>query len=449
VRDFYTFGRDRPEEGDTFYLGFGPDQDINGYLLQLDFEGRETEAPGINRDDPPLVWECSTGNGSWEEVAPSREGDGDTTGGLNNAHGSLVLSLPLSMQPDVLDGARAYWIRCRYESRRPEEQGRYDVQSPRLRNITPYVLGAAAPATHAQFVTLETLGRSTGDPGQTFHLQHAPVLSLLEGETIQIEEERDGETVWIDWIRVADFAASDRYDRHFTLDESTGEVSFGPCVIQSDGTTHQYGRVPEAGRSIRISRYRHGGGVLGNVPAGKVQVLRSAIPYVDRVTNRRRATGGRDQESLEEARLRATRIVRAQQRAVTAEDFEAFAVQSSRRVARVKCVGAGEMERAGQEIALPPGTVDLLVVPAAFDALQAGSMTERDLRALAIDQPLRHTVRSYLDRFRLLTTTVNVREPRYLALRVAVQIVVSGHHPVERVVPRVRELLRLSPSSLP
>ncbi|MBN1641143.1 MAG: putative baseplate assembly protein [Anaerolineae bacterium] len=448
VRDFHIFGQDRPEEGDAFYIGIGPDVDISGYILRLEFEARETEAPGINRDDPPLVWECSVGNDRWEKTPPSRERGGDTTGGLNNPRGSLVLELPLSAQPDLVHGQRAYWIRCRYESQRPEEQGRYTVQSPRLRAITPYVLGAAVPATHAQFVLAETLGRSSGDPGQAFRLLHAPVLSPIDGETIQVEEERDGEPVWIDWARVSDFAASERYDRHFTLDESTGEVAFGPCVIRPDGTTQQYGRVPEANRLIRISRYRHGGGVQGNVPAGKLQVLRSAIPYIDRVMNPRRATGGRDQESLEEAKLRATRIVRAQQRAVTAEDFEAFAVEASRRVARAKCIGGGEMDRPTPDVALPPGTVDLLIVPAAFDALQAGSLAERDLRALVVDQSLRQTVRAYLDRYRLLTTTVNVREPRYLAVRVSVQVVASEQARQGQVVPRITELLRLHISPL-
>jgi hypothetical protein len=92
--------------------------------------------------------------------------------------------------------------------------------------------------------------------------------------------------------------------------------------------------------------------------------------------------------------------------------------------------------------------VDLLVVPAAFDALQAGSLAERDIRALAVDQSLRHTVRSYLDRYRLLTTTVNVREPRYLAVRVAAEVVAAANAHRRDIVSRVSELLRLYISPL-
>jgi predicted phage baseplate assembly protein len=443
IEDFYTFSRQRPQIGDTFYIGFDGSQDMSGYVLWLAFQARDTEAPGINREDPPLVWECSVGSGRWEEIEPSKElRERDTTGGLNNAEGSIVFYLPLAFQPDLVHGRSAYWIRCRYEPRRPE-QGTYGLQSPRLRGLSAFTLGGAVPATHAQIVSAEVLGRSSGEPGQIYRLQHAPVLALRADESVEVQEERDGETIYVPWERVPDFPRSDRYDRHFTLDEATGELCFGPCVIQPDGTTYQYGRVPEAGRSIRISQYRHGGGVPGNVPANKLQVLRSAIPYVDRVTNRRRATGGRDQETLEEAKLRAQRIVRAQQRAVTADDFESLARQSTRTVARVKCVGAGELEGDGGTSRLPPGMVELLVVPAAFDALALG-----DLSALSVSQPLRSTVASYLNRYRLLTTTISIREPRYLGIAVHAQIVPSEVHAPASVVDRVRQLLRLYLSPL-
>ena len=437
IEDFYTFDRDRPQVGDTFYLGFDDSQDISGYVLRLVFECRETQAPGVRREDPPLVWECSLGDGIWEEVPLStRRGEKDTTGGLNNAEGNLVLYLPLSMMPDQVHGRTAYWVRCRLEPRH-EGQGMY-AQSPRIRGIAAYVQGGTTPATHAEIVSQEMLGRSNGEPGQVFHLQHAPVLALRPGETVEVEEEREGEIVYVPWERVADFCLSDSHDRHFTLDEATGEACFGPCVIQPNGTTRQYGRVPEAGRFIRTSQYRHGGGILGNVPAGKLQVLRSAIPYIDRVINLRRASGGRDQESLEEAKLRAQREIRAQQRAVTAEDFQSLTKEASRAVARVKCNAVGEMPSGAREGTLPPGMVDLLVVPAVFDALRAG-----DLSRLAVDEELKGTIRSYLDRYRLLTTTVNIREPHYLGIKVHAEIVPSEYHQPETVVERVTELLKL------
>ena len=47
------------------------------------------------------------------------------------------------------------------------------------------------------------------------------------------------------------------------------------------------------------------------------------------------------------------------------------------------------------------------------DALRA-----HDLARLAIDQPVRQAIQAYLDQYRLLATTLQVREPDYLAVKV-------------------------------
>ncbi len=431
IEVFHAFDQQQPQVGDTFYLGFDETQNISGHILRLTFQCERTQAVGIRREDPPLVWECSVGDGLWEEVQPStRTGEQDTTGGLNNPEGRLVLYLPLTMKPSQVNGRNAYWLRCRIEQRRPE-QGMY-TESPRIVNVTAHALGAATRATHAIIVREEILGHSNGDPGQVFHLQNAPVLDLRPGETVEVEEKRDGEVVFVPWELVLDFADSDRYDRHFTLDPAMGEVSFSPAVRQPDGTVRQYGRVPETGRSIRFSQYRHGGGGAGNVPASKIQVLKSAIPYIDQVTNLRRAEGGRDQESLEEVKMRAARELRAQQRAVTAEDYENLARRASRAVARVKCRAPGKGDGT-----LPPGMLELLIVPTALDALQVG-----DLSKLQIDQALRQTVVDYLDRYRLLTTTLQVREPTYLGVKVHAEIVPDEYSPPDIIRARVIDSLK-------
>lgn len=428
---FHAFGQERPTVGDTFYLGFDENQNIAGHILQLVFECEHTEAVGIRREDPPLVWECSIGDGVWEEVMPSaREGEKDTTGGLNNERGQIIFYLPTRFRPDVVYGRSAYWLRCRFEPRRPE-QGRY-TQSPRIKGVKAFALGATARAEHAVFVYLEELGVSNGDPGQTFKLSTAPILELAEDETVEVEEIRDGELVFVPWKRVPNFAHSDRFDRHYTLETATGEVRFGPSIRQPDGSVRQYGRVPELGRRIRITKYRYGGGVAGNVPAGQLTVMRSAVPYIDRVMNMRRATGGRDQETLEEAMERARRELRAQYRAVTAEDFENLTLSVGREVARVKCLSPS-----ANGSTLPPGMVELLVVPAVADAVQAG-----DLSKLQLSERLINKVQQHLDQYRLLTTTLRVREPKYVGVQVRAEIVASDYARPEVVIGRVAEVLR-------
>ena len=436
VEIFHAFGAGRPTVGATFYMGLDDTRKIAGHILRLAFTCERTEAVGIRREDPPLVWEVAMGDGTWQEILPSvLEGEKDTTGGLNNEEGAITFYLPSEIRPDQVYGRSAYWLRCRFEPRRPE-QGRY-TESPRIRGVSAYALGGTTTASHAVFAYGEDLGTSNGDPGQTYRLTNAPVLELRADETVEVEEIRDGELVFVPWQPVHDFSESTRFDRHFVLETATGEIVFGPSVRQPDGSVRQYGRVPEVGRRVRITKYRFGGGVAGNVPTGRITVLRSAVPYVDRVTNMRRATGGRDQETLDEAMQRARREMRAQYRAVTAEDFENLALGMGREVARVKCLAPGV---AGSS--LPPGMVELLAVPAVADAVLAG-----DLSRLQLSEALSVRLQRHLDEYRLLTTTVRVREPVYVGVQVHAEIVVSDYARPEVVVGRVAEVLNhyLSP----
>jgi predicted phage baseplate assembly protein len=436
VEQFYAFGAGRPQVGATFYLGFEESHNIAGNILRLIFECEHTEAVGIRREDPPLVWEISMGDGIWEEILPSTlEGERDTTGGLNNEMGEITFYLPRKARPDQVYGRRAFWLRCRFEPRRPD-QGRY-TESPRIRGVRAYSLGASTTATNAVYVYQEDLGTSNGDPGQTFQLTYAPVLDFADNETVEVEEIRDGQLVYVPWQRVRDFSKSDRFDRHFVLETATGQIHFGPSVRQPDGSVRQYGRVPEVGRRVRVTQYRYGGGVAGNVAAGRISVMRSAVPYIDRVTNMRRASGGRDQETLEEAKERARREMRAQYRAVTAEDFENLALSSSREIARVKCLAPSTIEST-----LPAGMVELLVVPAVADAVMAG-----DLSRLQLSERLINRVQEHLDQYRLLTTMLRVREPKYVGVKVRAEVVASDFARPEVVVGRVAEVLRqyLSP----
>lgn len=439
VEPFQVFNP-QPLTGDTFYMGFDPDQPIAGYVLKLAFDCVETQATGISRDNPPLVWECSVGNDEWQRILPStRPREADTTGGLNNAQGSLVLYLPLRAKPSDVHGRSAYWIRCRHE---PSQTQRPYSQSPRLTGLRAYALGAATWATNAVLVYFETLGASDGEPGQRFRLQHAPVLDPRAGETVEVEETVDGELVWVAWTRVDEFSGSSAFDRHYCLDTATGEVSFGPAVRQQDGKVIIYGRVPEARRGIRFSQYRYGGGVTGNVPEDRVVQMRSAIAYVDNVSNLVRATGGLDPETVEAAKYRARQEVRSQKRAVTADDYEHFAREASTNVARVKCnpfLGK-QADRGGSlegRAALAPGMVDLIVIPAAFDAVRHG-----DLTRLSLDGPTQTAIINKIDEFRLLTVTMRVREPIYIGVRVITDIVLQSYARPEVVQARVRDTLR-------
>lgn len=441
VEEFHTFGRRRPQVGATFYLGFDTEVPLDGRILRLDLTCVPTQATGIKREDPPLVWECSIGAGQWREVLPStRPGERDSTGGLNNEFGSLTLYLPLEMRSDIVHGREAFWLRCRYLPK-AAEQGLY-TESPRVKGIQASVLGGSTWASHAVAVVDELLGESDGEPGQTFQIENAPILAFANDEQLEVEELQFGEWVYVPWYQTTSFAESTRFDRHYNLDYATGTVSFGPAIRQPDGAVKQYGRVPETHRRIRITRYRYGGGMVGNVPAGKLQLLRTTIPYIDRAMNLVAAVGGRNQESLDEAKLRAQRELRAQERAVTAEDYENLGLKATRAISRLKALTPTVTGSNGTTSSA--GTVTLLVVPVVSELLRSETLYQ-----LKLLPEVRATLQSHLDRYRLLTTTLNVREPRYLGVSARIEVVAAPYGSPEQIRRRVAQTLYRYLSPLP
>ena len=85
--------------------------------------------------------------------------------------------------------------------------------------------------------------------------------------------------------------------------------------------------------------------------------MKSSIPFVARVENRRPARGGVDGEDIENAKVRGPIRLRARGRAVTTEDYEQLSREAAPEIARVRAVAAGDGADAG--------SVRVLIVPAA------------------------------------------------------------------------------------
>jgi predicted phage baseplate assembly protein len=167
------------------------------------------------------------------------------------------------------------------------------------------------------------------------------------------------------------------------------------------------------GALLRFSRYRSGGGATGSVGPNTITVLRGSPAYVDRVTNRAAATGGRDAERLEEAMVRAPKLLRTRERAVTAEDFEELALGHFREIARVRCLQPRALGREGMP---GPGLVYLLLVPL------LDSSTPVSAASLKLSDELKERVLAFFDERRLLTCAVEVREPEYRVVTVEARL---------------------------
>ena len=418
--EFSAFG-DPPHVGDALFFGFK--NDLSHHVLGLELECVTATGMGIDTRNPPWQWECWAGEeGGWAPVAVER----DDTGGMNQS-GLIMLRLPAMARREFRQ-QRAFWLRCRVVE---SPDGRNYDRSPRIINLTPQSWGGTTWATHATPVRHEPLGRSDGSPGQVFQLEHAPVLPRRPGETVEVWN-ADKEA-WEPWTEVDDFSASSAQDRHFTLDSISGEVRFGPAIRQPDGTVRSYGAIPLRGAEIRFSTYRYGGGVEGNVQTQTLTVLKSGIPYLDRVTNHQGARGGLDAETIEAAQMRAPRLLRTRSRAVTPEDYEALALEADPRVARARCI---QPPAAGEGKGPLAAHIYLLLIPRIHPARGPLSADQ-----LALDKDLQQAVAQYLERYRLLTVRVDIRPPAYLWVSARVTLAAQPEADPQRVEAQALERL--------
>ncbi|BCJ37197.1 putative baseplate assembly protein [Actinocatenispora thailandica] len=395
-----------PVPDDTLLLGV--DAEVPSAAVRIDFEGR-VEGIGVNPVHPPLVWEARCADG-WVECAVGL----DETGGLNHP-GAIILHVPPGHRQSLIDGQLAGWLRARVVD--PAEGQPPYHSSPLIEGLAASTVGGTVEVFHAEVIDGEAVGTSDGTPGQWFTLSRSPVLAGFGAPTLQTGSDRG----WRDWIQVEHFADSAPTDRHFVLDALSGRVLFGPLVRQPDGTTKQYGAVPERGAVVRMLRYAVGGGSHGNVAAGEIRALRSSIPFVSAVQNRQPAQGGVDAESLEQAKVRGPILLRSRNRAVTAEDYEEITREAAPEVSRVRCVVAGE---AG----VHAGQVRVLVVPAAPD--RRGHLRLEDLI------PAEDTLARIAERLRqvgVLGVQVMVEPPLYRGVTAVARLVARPRTDAERL----------------
>lgn len=346
----------------TLYLGFERPGAALGFankatalyfsVAEIPYSG---EASPWQADSEPaaVVWEYWNGS-RWTRLGTRDETQNFTRRGL------ITFIGPPDFRRRTEFTREAFWLRARLD------RGGYLIP-PQLHNVLTNTIWS----THTRTLTNETLGSSNGEPGQVFRTTRVPVLpgqrievrepempSADERSMIEAEEGADAIStvtgrndrpadIWVRWHHVRDFYASGPRSRHYTLDRVTGAIRFG------DG---QHGLVPPQGRAnLRVAWYQTGGGSQGNRPANTITQLKSAVPYIDSVTNWSPAGGGANQETLEAIKERGPKTLRHRDRSVAISDFEDLALEASTSVARVKGLPAENSQMAG--------TVELIIVP--------------------------------------------------------------------------------------
>jgi predicted phage baseplate assembly protein len=368
---------------------------------------------------PPVIatWQYWAGKDrAWQPLDVERE----ETRGLTRS-GTVVFKAPadpVSQKIGLLkrpDDPALFWIRYHVD----EVLGSGYETPPRIEDVVINTI----TATNAITETNELLGASDGLPNQAFRIANTPLLPS-EPSIAGIIEVDEGEG-WRLWTEVRDFSSSGREDAHYTLNRSTGVVTFG------DGKSGKIPRwIPRGStrpvadtQNIRVARYRWGGGARGNAGAGKITSLQSSVPYVQSVTNLRAAAGGDDEETVKAAEERAPMTLRTATRAITTGDFEFLARNTpGARIRRARAFPLHNPKftlRRPVAAGLPatevpmPGTVTVVVVPESDDTRPQPS--EETLRLVA----------QYLDQHRLVASELFVTGPRYRKVSVRAKVIAS------------------------
>ncbi|PYK95874.1 MAG: putative baseplate assembly protein [Verrucomicrobia bacterium] len=399
---FYPFGP-KPQIGNALLLGFSsptslPTEQIN-LAVSLFQDGLTPPLMKCGTAIPPaatLVWEYWGGT-QWQGINL----DSDSTRAFSQAGhvlfpgpGNAAVAAKVGNVTDNL-----FWIRARVES------ASYEMP-PQISAVRTNTISA----TQAITFTDEVLGISNGLPNQTFQVANTPVMVLdapvqvpnSDGTKVSVTSLRleiDEGQGFIVWQEVDDFFSSGPNDRVFTLDRNTGVITTG---------TGEHGRIP----------------VINQTSSDPNVIARS---YRAGVTNFDPATGGTDEESVADAKLRATLALQSKDRAVTPDDFKYLATQAPG--ANVKRAYALALYHPNFPNGPVPGVVTVIVVPNAPDPAPTPNQT-----TLA-------AVCAYLDKHRLLTSEVYVVGPVYRKIKIQVQLVIAPNFDLATVKNKVQSNL--------
>jgi len=461
-----------PQPGNCFYLVLNAQDNIEGNVIGINFKGEAGTSTGIDPRNPPLSWEAWTGN-HWEQVLLKNSDDyteGFSFSKLQREKGNpledgadIELHLPLKFPPETFVNYRGRWLRCVYLEPQHNQSGYR--QSPRIVKLSARSIGGTVPVTQASQVKEEIIGESNGEPGQVFYLQSPPVLprSITKGEYVEVITTNG--TVQR-WTEVIDFAESTEMDLHYTLDSQSGMIQFGPLIrdpgqlkeltefrseVQSLPTqilasqvepdqnvklnTRQYGAIPSKGAIIKMSSYRTGGGLQGNVQPGSITITKTAVPYISRITNHKQGKNGAEAQSLDHAVLQVPKMLRTQNRAVTVEDFELLALDGGQgAIARAKCCPPSSKPE-------DMGKIKVLLIPSIpFHNLENGIPPE----IFDLNKSLIERVSTYLDERKLLGINIQYEQPEYVGVSVQTEVSLEEDYQSPQRSQEIKAQLELS-----
>jgi predicted phage baseplate assembly protein len=350
-----------------------------------------------------LRWEYRNTAGAWLPLPELSDG----TLGLRR---SGVLRFALPDQWSAYGEAKVGWLRV--------------VTDDASFSSPPTVLRIAPNTALASHLVWQTHRESPGWlplPARTVQLPAAP-LPLADRMFVTVNEPDRRRR----WRVVPDLVRAGPADRVAVVDRARARVVFG------DGLTGRVPRLAEQGTppvpavpqvpQVMV-RYAAGGGLAGNVPPCAWETVAGAAVGSDQPLAGARSlvasVGGRDPETLDEARARGAAALQQPERAVTPHDHEVIACSTPGiAVARAHA----EVGFLRGECGVVPGVTTVFVVPGdatrTVDAVRDG----RAVAAPVVDPGALAEVHRRLSRARLVGETILVEPAAYRHLRVRVTV---------------------------
>ncbi len=256
------------------------------------------------------------------------------------------------------------------------------------------------PVEEGRLVEDEILGTSDGSPSQMFTLAHSGLILRSMGKGQEVNKDiilitELGETIK-EWTLQESLAFSREGQNDFVIDIDDEDRT---TLIFGDGA---FGAIPAIGTVIKAT-YRVGGGSHGNVVADSIQTIVNAPQLAligAKVTNPKPATGGAERESIEHAVMHAPGVFRSLKRAVTAEDYEALALD-------FKGVGKVRAEATNWN------TITLFVAP------EGGGDVSDVLRANLL---------AYFEDKRPLSTIIEIEDADYVKIFIKADVGVKSYY---------------------
>ena len=267
------------------------------------------------------------------------------------------------------------------------------------------------------------IGQSDGSADQLLQLP----LSSIEAASFELQVEESG-LGYVVWQQIEDLALSGRDDGVYVLDSEAGTVRFGNGI---------HGRIPEAGRRIRVTQLRAGGGSAGNLAAGTLKAIEakgldgSAITRKLKVVQGIATDGGSDAETLAEAERRIPARLRHRNRAVTEDDYHSLVAETpGANIGRVEVLPRFMPRQRRFNV---PGVVSVMVLPRK-EMVEAPNPRP--------DQPTIQKVHDYLSARRPLATELYIIGCEYIPVAVSVGITVRAGFGQDQINYDVRQAVQ-------